>query len=67
MLTQQNMPLVKETITGLRVTKATVLECGDLLIILDMVKAAENLYWIYNEHMKQKQANKTQKEDDINE
>ena len=41
--------MAEEAIIGLRTTKAAAQECGDfnnVPVTLDMVKAAENSYWI---------------------
>ena len=52
MLTTQNFGMKGETITGLRVIKAAVTECGgehSAQISLDMVKVADKSYRLYNE------------------
>ena len=57
----------KETITGLRRVKAAVEEYGvdKVPITLDTVKTAENSYHLYNEHLREEQAKKRQKDSKI--
>ena len=53
--------MVEETSIGFRATKSFVQECGavsNVVITLDMGRAAEDSYQIYTEHMRQEIAKK---------
>ena len=65
LVTKQNMSMKREILTGHRNVQAAVQEYGGVdkvPITLDTVKAAENSYRLYNEHLREEQARKRQKE-----
>ena len=64
-VTKQNVSMKRETLTGLRSVKDAILDyegVDKVPITLDTVKVAENSYRMFNEHMKEEQAKKMQKE-----
>ena len=59
------MTMKRETLTGLRSVKAAIQEYGGVdkvPITLDTVKTAENSCRLYNEHLREENAKKRQKE-----
>ena len=64
-VTKQNMTMERETLTGLRSVKAAIQEyegVDKVPITLDTVKTAENSCRLYNEHLREENAKKKQKE-----
>ena len=65
MLTKMNTRMSEETINGLRSTKAAVQEYGHeskVLITLEMVKAVQNSYKLYSQHIREQQQRKETRE-----
>ena len=64
MLTKMNTRMSEETINGLRSTKAAVQEYGHtskVPITLEMVKAVQNSYKLYSQHIREEQQRKKPK------
>ena len=65
MLIKMNIRMSEETINGLRSTKAAAQEYGHaskVPITSEMVKAVQNLYKLYSQHIREKQQRKKTKE-----
>ena len=65
MLTKMNTKMSEETINGLRSTKAAVQEYGHaskVPMTLEMVKAVQNSYNLYSQHIREEQQRKKTKE-----
>ena len=65
MLTKMNTRMSEETINGLRSTKAAVQEYGHaskVPITLEMVKAVQNSYKLYSQHIREEEQRKKTKE-----
>ena len=69
MLTKMNTKMSEETINGLRSTKAAAQEYGHaskVPITLEMVKAVQNSYNLYSQHIREEQQRKKTKEKEKN-
>ena len=67
MLTQMNTRMSEEIINGLRSTKAAVQEYGNASEVpktLEMVKAVQNSYKLYSQHIREEQQRKKTKEEE---